>query len=132
MKRKKVCLLLFLFFVLEIVAFLTACNQKDFVGSRTAAPDSYRLDIAHMTGSDLHTLELDGGDVLGIQFETIEGFLYLEIKAPNGTLLYAGNGKTATDFTVNIPEDGVYSVRVEARRAKGNIRIQTVNFESEI
>ena len=48
----------------------------------------------------------------------------MEIKAPNGTAVYQGNGKETTDFTVNIPEDGVYTVVVEARRAKGTIHIQ--------
>ena len=46
------------------------------------------------------------------------------IKAPDGTTLYCGNGKETTDFTVNIPETGVYTVVVEARHAKGTIHIQ--------
>ena len=71
-----------------------------------------------------HTLDLQTGDVLQIQFETVKGALYMEIKAPDGTTIYCGNGKETTDFTVNIPESGVYTVVVEARRAKGTIHIQ--------
>ena len=82
------------------------------------------LDIERMNGTDLHTLELHKGDVLQIRFETEKGALYMEIKAPDGTALYRGNGKEITDFTVNIPADGVYTVAVEARHAKGNIHIQ--------
>ena len=48
----------------------------------------------------------------------------MEIKAPDGTTIYCGNGKETMDFTVNIPESGVYTVVVEARRAKGTIHIQ--------
>ncbi len=48
----------------------------------------------------------------------------MEIKAPDGTAIYRGNGKETTDFTVNIRESGVYTVVVEARRAKGAIHIQ--------
>lgn len=48
----------------------------------------------------------------------------MEIKAPNGTTVYSGNGKELTDFTVNISESGVYTVVVEAKRAKGIIQIQ--------
>ena len=77
-----------------------------------------------MNGTDLHTLELQKDDVLQIQFETEKGTLYMEIKAPDGTSVYRGNGEEITDFTVNIPESGVYTVVVEARRAKGTIHIE--------
>ena len=77
-----------------------------------------------MNGTDLHTLELSRGDVLQIQFETEKGNLYMEIKAPDGTAVYRGNGKETTDFTVNIRESGVYTVVVEARHAKGTIHVQ--------
>ena len=71
-----------------------------------------------------HTLDLQTGDVLQIQFETVKGSLYMEINAPDGTVIYCGNGKDTTDFTVNIQESGVYTIVVEARRAKGTIYIQ--------
>lgn len=48
----------------------------------------------------------------------------MEMKAPDGTTIYRGNGKETTDFTVNIPENGVYTVVVEARHAKGTIHVQ--------
>ena len=87
-------------------------------------PDAYLLDIKKMNGTDLHTLELRQGDVLQIQFETEKGDLYMEIKAPDGSSIYRGNGKETTEFTVNIRESGVYTIVVEARRAKGTIHVQ--------
>lgn len=120
MKRKTVIVLLLLS---TLAALLTACGQN-FSGGRTADDDSYALDIVCMNGTDRHTLELKAGDVLEIRFGTEKGSLLLEIKAPDGTLLYSGNGKSATDFTLNIAEGGSYSVRVEARRAQGTIDIQ--------
>lgn len=77
-----------------------------------------------MTGTDTHTLELNEGDKLEIHFETERGKLHLEIKAPDGTLIYAGNGEEATDFTVNISVSGGYSVCVEAHNARGKIYIR--------
>ena len=50
----------------------------------------------------------------------------MKINAADGTLLYAGSGKDATSFALNIREGGAYTVAVEARRAKGSIYIQTV------
>ena len=105
-------------------AFLLGYNQEGFTGSRVKNPDAYLLDIEKMNGTDLHTLALREGDILQIQFETEKGSLYMEIKAPDGTTIYRGNGKETTDFTVNIRESGVYTVTVEARRAKGTIHIQ--------
>ena len=122
---KKSGLLLALLLVLGgITLCLWDCSREGFTGSRVKYPDAYLLDIEKMNGTDLHTLELRQGDVLHIQFETEKGALYMEIKAPDGSAVYRGNGKEATDFTVNIRESGVYTIVVEARRAKGTIHVQ--------
>ena len=124
-KRNKAGLIVLpLLLLAGIAAFLFCYNQEGFTGSRVKNPDAYLLDIEKMNGTDLHTLELSRGDVLQIQFETEKGNLYMEIKAPDGTAVYRGNGKETTDFTVNIRESGVYTVVVEARHAKGTIHVQ--------
>ena len=126
MKRwsKAVFIALPLLILAGVAIFLFCYNQEGFTGSRVKNPDEYLLDIEKMNGTDLHTLELSRGDVLQIQFETEKGNLYMEIKAPDGTAVYRGNGKETTDFTVNIRESGVYTVVVEARHAKGTIHVQ--------
>ena len=124
-KRNKTVLIALPLLILAGVAIFLFCyNLEGFTGSRVKNPDAYLLDIEKMNGTDLHTLELSRGDVLQIQFETEKGNLYMEIKAPDGTAVYRGNGKETTDFTVNIRESGVYTVVVEARHAKGTIDIQ--------
>ena len=122
--KKAVLLVLPLLFLAGVAAFLFFYNQEGFTGNRIKNPDAYLLDIERMNGTDLHTLELHEGDVLQIQFETVKGSLYMEIKAPDGTTIYRGNGKETTDFTVNTRESGVYAIVVEARHAKGTIHIQ--------
>ena len=124
MLKKRIWIVIFLLVLAGIAVFLSGCNQVSFSGSRVKNPDAYLLDIEKMNGTDLHTLELSRGDVLQIQFETEKGNLYMEIKAPDGTAVYRGNGKETTDFTVNIRESGVYTVVVEARHAKGTIHVQ--------
>lgn len=124
-KRNKVFFLVLSLLILAGFAALLSCSEQErFTGSRVKNPDAYLLDIEQMNGTDLHTLELHEGDVLQIQFETEKGDLYMEIKAPDGTAVYCGNGKETTDFTVNIRESGVYTIVVEARHAKGTIHIQ--------
>ena len=126
-KRNKVVLILVpLLLAAGAAVFLCCSNQEGFRGSRVKNPDAYLLDIVRMNGTDLHTLELNKGDTLQIQFTTGKGSLYMEIKAPDGTTVYCGNGKAATDFTVNIRESGVYTIVVEARRAAGTIHVRTI------
>ena len=127
-RNKSVFIALLLLILTGAAIFLFCCNQEGFTGSRVKKPDEYLLDIEKMNGTDLHTLELREGDVLQIQFEAEKGELYMEIKAPDGTAVYRGNGKETTDFTLNIRESGIYTVVVEARRAKGTIHIQLESF----
>ena len=124
MFKKRILIVLPLLVLAGIAVFLSGCNQESFSGSRVKNPDAYLLDIEKMNGTDLHTLELREGDVLQIQFETEKGSLYMEIKAPDGTAVYRGNGKETTEFTVNIRESGIYTIVVEARHAKGTIHVQ--------
>lgn len=124
-KRNHAVLIMLPLLVLAGMAMFMSCsNQGSFTGSRVKNPDTYLLDIEKMNGTDLHTLELCEGDILQIHFETEKGSLYMEIKAPDGTSLYRGNGKETTDFSVNIRESGVYTIVVEARHAKGSIHVQ--------
>lgn len=123
-RNKTVLIVLTLLILAGVAAFLLCTNQEGFTGSRVKNPDAYLLDIEKMNGTDIHTLELQEGDILQIQFETVKGSLYMEIKAPDGTAVYRGNRKETTDFTVNIRESGVYTVVVEARYAKGIIHVQ--------
>ena len=123
-RNKTVLIALFLLILAGVAAFLFGYNQEGFTGSRVKNPDEYLLDIEKMNGTDLHTLELHEGDALQIEFETERGELYMEIKAPDGTAVYRGNGKETTEFAVNIRESGVYTIVVEARHAKGTVHIR--------
>lgn len=127
MKRKALSITLLILCILGIAVVLTACGQNCFVGSRTAEAGSYRLDIDRMTGTDRFTMELSAGDTLAVQFETVKGSIHMEIKEPDESSLYAGNGKGVSEFTVSISESGTYSIHVEAHRAKGTVYIQQVD-----
>ena len=127
MNRKSLTTTLLVLCILGIAVVLTACGRDCFVGSRTAEAGSYRLDIDRMTGTDRFTMELSAGDTLAVQFETVKGSIYMEIKEPDESSLYAGNGKGVSEFTVNILESGTYSIYVEARHAKGTVYIQQID-----
>lgn len=124
MKQKIRTASLLLLMVLGAGLVLMACSSKSLADNRTAGSDSYGLNAESMTGTDSYQMELQEGEVLAVHFETIRGSMCMEIQAPDGTPLYQGNGKGVTEFTVNISESGIYSIFVEAHRAKGIIQVQ--------
>ena len=109
--------------VICVLVTLTGCaSATTFDGSRVKNADSYQLDIKTMNCTDTHTLELEQGDTLKIEFETENGNLSMKITAPDGTSLYQGDG-TVTEFTVEAPMDGVYPIVVVGQKAKGSIHV---------
>ena len=79
--------------VICVLVTLTGCaSATTFDGSRVKNADSYQLDIKTMNCTDTHTLELEQGDTLKIEFETENGNLSMKITAPDGTALYQGDG----------------------------------------
>lgn len=124
MKQKSLTITLLTLCILGLAVSLTACGSRCFVGNCTVAPDAFRLDIDRMTGTVRFTMGLRADDTLAVQFETAKGFIYMGIKEPDESSLYAGNGKGVSEFTVNILESGTYSIIVEAHHAKGTVYIQ--------
>ena len=85
MKQQKFFGIILVFCVLVT---LTGCaSATTFDGSRVKNADSYQLDIKTMNCTDTHTLELEQGDTLKIEFETENGNLSMKITAPDGTYM---------------------------------------------
>ena len=124
MKQKNVLLSLLLVFALGSIAFAVAHSQKNDLVDSTACPDSYSLTLERTSGTYLHTLQLDAGEPLQIHFETTDGTIHMELTAPDGTVLYSGDGREVNDFTVTVPESGAYPVTVKAHRASGCVHIR--------
>ena len=124
MKQKIRTASLLLLIVLGTGLALLACGSKSLADSRTAGSNSYGLNAESMTGTDSYQMELQEGEVLAVHFETVRGSMCMEIQAPDECPLYHVNGKGVTEFTVNIPESGTYSIFVEAHHAKGTVYIQ--------
>ena len=122
--KNRILLILGVLLVVGLIFFLPSCNQEIFIGHDIKNSDLYLLDVEQMNGTDSHSIELQAGAMLAVHFETVRGSMCMEIQAPDGSPLYQGNGKGVTEFTVNIPESGTYSIFVEAHCAKGIIQVQ--------
>lgn len=125
MSKRKISLIFLLLLLLAGAAVLALSPDNEcFTGSRVKNPDSYLLDIERMNGTDTHSLYLQEGDELRVIFKTEKGSLKMEIKAPDGTSIFQGNGRETSDFTVKVPSDGVYTLVVEARQARGTVSVK--------
>ena len=89
-----------LLLLIGLAAFLILSDQPEFTGERIKNPDSYILDIHQTNGVDSHTLNLTAGNMLQVAFGTEKGSLHMEITAPDGTILYTGNGEDVTEFEI--------------------------------
>lgn len=120
MRRQKIyAVLIIITLTAGAVLFFAFYNRSVFNGNRVADRNSYMLDIRRMNGTDTHSLELRDGDTLGIRFNGKKSSLHMEIRSPDGKVLYAGNGTEATDFTISVPKHGSYLIFVKARHATG-------------
>lgn len=127
MKKKTILTLglILLVLVLAGAAVLVLRNQQnEFTGNRVKNPDAYLLDIQRMNGADSHVLTLKKGDSLAVTFETTGGQLTMEITAPDGSVIYQGNGTEATEFTLGIPADGAYTISVRGKQARGTLHVR--------
>ena len=109
--------------LLTAAAALCGCAQESFVGSCEKTSDSYVAEFEQMNGSDSHTLTLKRGDLLKIHINVDSGSVRLTIACGN-SVLYAGNGTAASDFTLNVPNDGNYTVTLDAHHAAGKVSIR--------
>lgn len=123
-KHYKIYLIIFVILIIAGLSFFVIrYNQKTFVGERIKNPDSYLLDIRKMNGSDNHSMDLKKSASLKISFETYKGSLNLKIVNQKNEIVYEGNGKVATNFTIDLPSDDSYTFFVKAKWAKGYINI---------
>lgn len=119
--------IILLFAAVGMAIFASIYNADEFKGVRAKNVDSYVLEIERMSGTDSHSMSLNAESRLEIHLETAKGKLELKVKAPNDTVIYEGNGKAATDFSLRIAESGVYKMEVTAKRAKGVITVKAIN-----
>lgn len=112
-------------------ALLLHGGTPEFTGSRVKNPDAYELTITRMNGTDSHTLTLQQGNRLQVHFETTAGEMALEIRDPAGSAIYSGDGKACTDFTLDIAQNGDYTIAVTAKQGGGSLKARVLPGEDK-
>ncbi|MGM9958084.1 MAG: hypothetical protein ACI32B_02430 [Erysipelotrichaceae bacterium] len=123
MKRKYSVLAIACISVIVLFLVFYLNSHPGFSGSSVKNADVYIMDIERMNGTDLYSMEFKDGDEVSVDFETEKGEMYLKITGSDGKAVYEGNGKGVSLFIINIREKGVYSINLEAKKARGYVNI---------
>lgn len=107
-----------------ILLILVFSCQRSFVGNIKITIDSFYLDAEHMNGYEKYSVTLNKDKPVEIEIKLEQGSLDLVLTAPDGTVVYEGNGTAVSDFSINISLSGIYTIEVGAHDAKGVIDIK--------
>ncbi len=114
-----------------LVMLLSACEMKVNVGVTTMrSDDKWTMTYALFNSSKEENFYAESGDVFAIKTENSEGKIYLTIKMKNSDPVYEGSIESG-EFTVNITENGRYTVRVEGEKAKGKFETEKRSKNAE-
>ena len=118
---KKRIITLCTIFMIVILSACTSSQNKLFNGSKTGDEDHYDISFDILNTTYTHGLTMKQGESILVHIEKQSGDIKVMIQKEQDVPIYEGNGDVATDFSVNILEDGVYTVGVTGNNAKGHV-----------
>ena len=124
--KKKIVLLFAVIALIAAAGILIFTRQPEtrFDGKRISDTDRFDLQFERMNMTDSETMALEEGDILHVSWRIESGQMDIVIGMEGEKAIYQANGRTAgdeTEFDVEIPHTGVYTITVTAREAKGRI-----------
>ena len=124
MKKKRilgiaVCAALLI--VAALVAQRTVSMQSRFDGSRVRNPDAYLLTFSCMNQDDAHSMHMEKGDLLRVEYEIQRGRVDVRVETEEGEKVYCGDRVDSGSFALPAARDGEYGVSVHAENAAGRL-----------
>ena len=124
MKKKRilgiaVCAALLI--VAALVAQRTVSMQSRFDGSRVRNPDAYLLTFSCMNQDDAHSMRMEAGDQLRVEYEIQRGHVDVRVETEEGETLYRGDHVDSASFALPAVRAGAYRVSVHAENAAGKL-----------
>lgn len=95
--------------------------QSRFDGTRVRNLDAYLLDFSCMNQDDAHSMRMEAGDQLRVEYEIRRGRVDLRVETENGEMLYRGDRVDSGSFALPAERDGTYTVSVHAENAAGRL-----------
>lgn len=95
--------------------------QSRFDGSRVRNPDAYLLTFSCMNQDDAHSMHMEKGDLLRVEYEIQRGRVDVRVETEEGELIYRGDRVDSGSFALPAARDGEYGVSVHAENAAGRL-----------
>ena len=95
--------------------------QSRFDGSRVRNPDAYFLTFSCMNQDDAHSMHMEKGDLLRVEYEIQRGRVDVRVETEEGEKVYCGDRVDSGSFALPAARDGEYGVSVHAENAAGRL-----------
>lgn len=86
--------------------------------------DEYSIGAEYLNDTIRHEMKFKAGDELEVTLQILEGDLHLHIYRDEKNPIYDGTVSEWTQFTLPIPENGMYTILVTGEQAEGSFRFQ--------
>lgn len=118
---KKTGLLTGIVIVTVLLSACTGMKNAAFSGSMTGDEKNFEIAFDVLNTTYTHELEMKQGEIIQVHIVKKSGDLKVMIQKDGEAPVYEGNGDAAADFSVTVPEDGAYTVRVTGNAAEGQV-----------
>ena len=95
--------------------------QSRFDGTRVRNPDAYLLAFTCMNQDDAHSMRMEAGDQLRVEYEIQRGHVDVRVETEEGEKVYCGDRVDSGSFALPAARDGEYGVSVHAENAAGRL-----------
>ena len=95
--------------------------QSCFDGTRVRNPDAYLLAFTCMNQDDAHSMHMEKGDLLRVEYEIQRGRVDVCVETEEGETIYRGDRVDSGSFALPAVRAGEYRVSVHAENAAGRL-----------
>ena len=95
--------------------------QSRFDGTRVRNPDAYLLEFSCMNQDDAHSMRMEAGDQLRVEYEIRRGRVDVRVDVDGVEMLYRGDRVESGSFALSAVRAGEYRVSVHAENATGRL-----------
>ena len=95
--------------------------QSRFDGTRVRNSDAYLLAFTCMNQDDAHSMRMEAGDQLRVEYEIQRGRVDVRVELEGGETLYRGDRVDSASFALPAVRAGEYRVSVHAENAAGRL-----------
>ena len=118
---KKSTLVIFTILVIFLLSICFVSKNAKSVECVADNENHYNMQFENLNAMYTHDFVMEQGEKIQVHIEMETGDIKVKIQRKEDVPIYEGNGDVADDFIVNILEDGVYTVSITGRYAKGSV-----------